>query len=466
MMKHNRFLSFVAAAIVAVTAMAADKAPRYVFYFIGDGMGLGHVNAAQAFYRDVMGNEAGLPMMQFPVNSVATTYSASSPVTDSAAAGTALSTGRKTANGMLGVTPDSVAVESIATALHREGWGIGVVTSVSPDDATPGAFYAHQPARSMYYEIGLDAAACGYEFIAGSNLRGLKNKAGEPTDLMQRLAERQVSVVRGIDGLESVDTRRVLLLNTDSLNVNNIGYTIDSLPGVLTLPAMTRACLNHLERQSPDRFFMMVEGGNIDHAAHANDGGAVVKEIVNFNEAIQIAVDFYNAHPDETLIVITADHDTGGLSMGNSFLKYDANLGVYNYQKMSKDRFSAECKAILNSRRIFTWEDMQELLTENFGFWKYVPLTDAQTDALREAFVDTFELKRSGDQKTLYSSFNAFAVTVFQILNDHAGLGFTTTSHAGNLVPVYALGVDSSVFNGLNDNTQIPAKILQIIQNP
>lgn len=443
----------------AVFAATAGESPRYVFYFIGDGMGLGHVNAAQAYNRMVRGNKEPLLMMQFPVASVATTYSASWPVTDSAAAGTALATGHKTANGMLGMTPDTVAVQSVAADLFREGWGVGIVTSVTPDDATPGAFYAHQPTRSRYFEIGKQAAESGYQFIAGSTLRGVKDKDGNPTGLLEVLSQSGVDVVRGLGGLGASKSERIMLLNPESVTSHNIGYTIDSIQGVLNLPDMTRGCLAHLEKTSPDRFFMMVEGGNIDYAAHANDGGTVIKEIVNFNEAIGVAYQFYLAHPEETLIVVTADHDTGGMSFD---FKWGANLGAIDYQRVSKDRFSDWCRALLKSRRNFTWNDMKEYLSENLGFWTGVPVTEQETEKLRAAFDKTFELRNSADQKTLYNTFNEFAVAVFNVLNEHAGVSFTTTSHAGNLVPVYAIGAGADSFKGFNDNTDIPAAILKL----
>lgn len=172
-MKH-RFISALASVLVAGSLFA--NTPKYIFYYIGDGMGMGQVMGAEAYNRTVLGNNDHLLMMQFPVSAVSTTFSASSPVTDSAAAGTALATGNKTNNGMLGMTPDSTSVTSIAKTLFDDGYGIGLVTSVYPDDATPGAFYTHVPSRSMYYEIGKDAASCGYDFIGGSNLRGIRKK--------------------------------------------------------------------------------------------------------------------------------------------------------------------------------------------------------------------------------------------------------------------------------------------------
>lgn len=439
----------------AFSAMAAD-APRYIFYFIGDGMGLGHVNAAQAYNRIVRGNAEPLLMLQFPVCSFATTYSASATVTDSAAAGTALATGTKTRNGMLGMAPDTTAVQSVAAELFRDGWGVGIVTSVAPDDATPAAFYAHQPSRSMFYEIGSDAASCGYQFIAGGNLRGTKDKDGKPNDLMRKFKDNNVDIVRGLDALAESTSERVLLLNADESAGTNIGYTIDSVAGAMTLPAMTEACLKHLERTSPERFFIMVEGGDIDHVAHGNDSGATIKEILNFNEAIAVAYKFYLAHPDETLIVVTADHDTGALALD---YKGNANIGVIDSQRVSKDAFSAWCKGILKSRRVFTWDDMKEYLADNFGFWGAVQLSDKETERLHKAFDKTFEQRNTADQKTLYNSFNDFAVKVFDILNYHAGISFTSTSHSGNFVPVFAIGAGADRFKGFKDNTHLPRLI-------
>lgn len=456
---------FLILSLIAFCCVAARAELKYIFYFIGDGMGMGQVMATEAYNRTVLKNNDRLLMTRFPTVSVATTHSASSPITDSAAAGTALATGFKTKNGMLGMSPDTLAVTSIAKTLFDDGYGIGIVTSVAPDDATPGAFYAHVPSRKMYYEVGCQAAESGYDFIAGAGLRGLVDKHGKATDLLERFTENEVTIVRGMDGLETVDTRRVLLLSSDTLRVNNIGYTIDSLPGALTLPAMTRACLDHLEKNGRQRFFMMVEGGNIDHAGHANDGGTVVKEVLNFQEAIKIAYDFYLAHPDETLIVITADHETGGLSPGNTDMGYNLRLDYLDYQKVSKDEFSDYCKNLLRTRRIYTWDDMKEYLTENFGFWEHVPVTEAQTEELKADFEKCFIDHRGADQKTLYNDFNEFAVNVFRVLDSATGLGWTTVKHSAGLVPVYAIGVGADRFASFNDNVDIPQTILEIAES-
>ncbi len=434
-----------------------------MFYFLGDGMGMGPVMTTQAYLRQVQGNSDGLVMSQLPVASMAMTYSASSPVTDSAAAGTALSTGTKTNNGMLGVDPDSSAVTSIARMLKDEGWGVGVVTSVAPDDATPGAFYAHVPSRSQYYEIGVQGAESGYDILAGAGLRREKDKKGNPTDLVERFQEAGYQILRGPADIPSASATKMLLLNSPGVSHNNnISYTIDSVATALTLPQITATAIEHLQRVSPERFFLMVEGGNIDHALHANDGGAAVKEILNFDQAIALAYEIYNAHPEETLIVVTADHDTGGMALGNGYRHYEADLQYIDYQCISKDKFSEQCRALAKEGTP-TWEDMKEILTSQLGLYGAVPVDEKQDAYLQQLFTDTFLNHTASDTKSLYADYNAFAGGVYKTLNDIVGIGFTTTHHSGNPVPVFAAGPGAEIFAPVNNNSEIPGKILRIL---
>ncbi|MDE6368262.1 MAG: alkaline phosphatase, partial [Muribaculaceae bacterium] len=348
---------FTATVLSAATLSASAQDAKYVFYFIGDGMGMGPVMAADTYNREILKNDKPLLMMQFPTVSWCMTYSANSRITDSAAAGTALSTGVKTKNAMLGMSPDTIAVESIAKKFHDNGYGVGVVTSVSPFDATPGAFYAHVPNRSKHYEIGCQAAESGYEFLAGAG--SYKTDDQNVNDVM---AKNNVQVIYGPSEIEKINSKRVFLINPDGCPNWNIGYTIDSIEGRLTLPLITETCLAHLEKNTPDRFFMMVEGGNIDHALHANDGGAAIVEIINFNDALKLAYNFYLKHPDETLIVVTADHDTGGMAMIYPKVKNMAHLGSFSYQRVSKEEFSDYCKGLAKNRRVYQWDDMKEYM--------------------------------------------------------------------------------------------------------
>ena len=449
----------LAASLCLAACMSAGaQSPKYIFYYIGDGMGMGPVVAAETYNRVVLNSDKPLTMMQMPVVGWSMTYSASSTITDSAAAGTALSTGNKTNNGMLGVTPDTTDVVSIAKKLQALGYGIGITTSVAPDDATPGAFYAHVPSRAMFYEIGVQMAGSGYEFLAGAGLRSTM-KDGKETDLLKHFADNKVQIVRGPKEIANIKSEKVLLLNPEGTADYDIGYTVDSIPGVLSLPVIAETCLKHLEKTSPDKFFMMVEGGNIDHALHANDGGAAVKEILNFDQALAVAFDFYQKHPDETLIVVTADHDTGGMA-----LVKNGGLANIDYQRVSKESFNEYCRAMLKSRMVYTWQDMRDYLTDHFGFFKHIKVSAEQEEELKDMFDDIFEKRNEmADQQTLYANFNAFAVKVFSIFNKAVGFGFPTTSHSGNPVPVFAVGVGADKFKGFNNNTDIPLAIYDTV---
>lgn len=454
-MNKKNLLTAATLVLAGMTGRSAE--PRYIFYFIGDGMGTGHVMAAQTYNRVALGNEEPLLMLQLPVGGVITTYSASSTVTDSAAAGTALATGKKTRNSMLGMDADTIAVTSIAEELHNAGWGVGLVTTVSPDDATPGAFYAHVPARRMTYEIGRQAAESGYEFIAGSSWRGRYDKKGEATDLYDYFRTfSDLDMVTTVDSARSSKARRIFLTSAAPFNDSNVGLTIDSIEGALTLPEMTAACLEHMQRVSPDRFFMMVEGGNIDHVGHGNDAGSVIIETLNFDKALRHAYDFYLEHPEETLIIVTADHETGGLSVGNRHVGYQSFTPYILHQRMSKEQFSRDVKKMLTAAEAPTWDEFKSRVTDATGLWGPVPVSEAQEQSIRDLFDATFNRRdQIADEKTLYASYNALATEVWRILNDIQGFGWTTSGHSGNPVGVYAIGSGLEELGRWGDNTSI-----------
>lgn len=456
--------SFLAAVLLSVAGLSY-AGPKYIFYFIGDGMGVGATSLTQVYNRMVKGNSDLLNMMQMPVASLAFTHSASSPVTDSAAAGTALATGKKTKNGMVGMTGDSVAVNSIAVDLHQHGYGIGLVTTVSPDDATPASFYAHQPYRGMYYEIGRDCAASGFEFIAGADFRGLIDKEGNPTDLLLAFNDQDVDVVYGLDELSGATKKRVVLLAKDPMTANELGFVIDSIAGQMTLTDMTEACLSHLEKNSGDRFFMMVEGGSIDHAGHSNDPAALVMETLGFDKALGVAMEFYRNHPDETLIVVTADHETGGLALANSRYHYNIEPKYLQYPRMSKDAFILHWKALLRSRMVIDWTMMKEFLTDRLGFYTFIPVSEKEDAALQEALEATLKARSEGDMKEAEAAGGKFVNKVYKLLSDVSGAGWTTGDHSGAPVPVFAIGVGAEQFSQMQDNTDIPKKILKIALN-
>ncbi|MDE7388112.1 MAG: alkaline phosphatase, partial [Muribaculaceae bacterium] len=444
--------SIVLSAAALLSAVAAEAAaPRYVFYMIGDGMGPGAVMAAQTYNRMTLGNSEPLTMMQFPVSALCTTYSASSPVTDSAAAGTALACGVKTNNNMLGMTPDSVAVSSMADRLKEMGFGVALVTNVAPDDATPAAFYAHAPYRAMFHQIGLDAARSKVDFLAGSNLRGTRTK-GKYNGLYEEFAANGMEVTRSMDRARNTESRRVLLLDADTL-VGTTGHAIDCRGNENNLPAVTDLAIHHMNKVSPDRFFVMVEGGNIDWAGHANDGATIVKEVLCFDQALARAYEFYLQHPDETLIVVTADHETGGLSVGQRSTGYNCYTDFVDCQRVSKDSFSNWCQSMIRNNTAISWPEMKQYLAENLSFWDRIPVSEEVEQRLEEKFNRTFVTRNDNVEHSLYNDFPEFSQEVFDIVNRRAGFGFTTGNHSGNPVPVFAIGAGAELFGGMNYNT-------------
>ena len=306
-------------------------------------------------------------------------------------------------------------------------------------------------------------AESGYQFFAGASLRGTKDQHGNDNGLVDYIRQNNVSVHYGLDSIDTTADRLLILSPFHETNNNCIGLTVDSIAGALTLPELTRTGLKHLQRVSPDRFFMMVEGGNIDHAGHGNDGGTSMREIINFNDAIRVAYDFYLQHPDETLIVITADHETGGMSVGCQETGYSVQLQNAAMQKVSKEAFNNYCHGIYKSRMAFTWDDMEQYLAENLGLGTAFRPSPGEMEEIKQLFNNVFEKRNAGaDRKTLYASFNIFADKVFNLLNSKSGIGWTTGSHTGSPVPVYAIGVDARLFSPMHDNTDLPKIILRI----
>lgn len=439
-------------ALLAVAAVAAElgASPKYIFLFIGDGMGPGHIMAAENYRRMTSERKDPLLMLTFPVTGLMSTYSASSPVTDSAAAGTALACGRKTANRMIGMTPDGTEVESMATRFHRNGYGVGLVTTVAPDDATPAAFYAHVRDRSRFDDIALDAIESDFEFIAGANLRG--NPANY--DLFR---EKGVAVVRGVDQCRRTTARRVLLLNTDTVMPNDVGYAINSAEDVLTLPEMTRLCIDHLKKHTPDRFFMMAEGGSIDHAAHGNDGATVIKEILDFNRALSYAYEFYLDHPDETVIIVTSDHDTGGMATVSN----GGDLTLADARHISKDRFNDRCRAVDSGSATIDRDAMRQILAEEFGIGNSIKLSPEEERLLWDSFDKSFKSDAASSRTTTYASYSEFVDTLYNLLDSRLSVRWITDEHTANPVGVFAIGADTSTLGHFIDNTDIHGFLTQ-----
>ena len=466
-MKRRRTFSVIMLLVFACLASIA-KAPKYVFYFIGDGMGLNQVVATQYYLRSCEGELGIEPLCftQFPYMGVATSYSGNSDVTDSAAGGTALATGCKTYNGAIGVDVGAIPVTSIAEKAHRYGAKVGVATSVTINHATPASFYAHQKSRNDYYEIGTQLSASGFEFFAGGDFAEVINPDDREAPCLYDLTcEEGYTIARGYDEYLGMnrDEDKVLLIQKKEAIENTLPYAIDAREGDLTLTQVTTAAIDHLyDKRHKKGFFLMVEGGKIDYACHANDAATALREVVDFDQAIGVAYEFYKQHPKETLIVITADHETGGLTLGNG--SYALNFGVLQAQKVSQAGFSRIINRMRHeSKDNVTWEQVRDALKENFGFWETISLNERDEKALRDEYERSFTGEKNVKMaESLYYRDEPISALAVRIINRIAMVSWPVGSHTAAYVPVFAIGNGAECFCGQMDNTDIPKRIVEV----
>ena len=464
-------LLFAIAFLAVLVLPAQAQQAKYVFYFIGDGMGVNQVLGTEMYQSELKGEIGVTPLLftQFPYATVAHTYSATNGVTDSAAGGTALATGSKSKNGGIGVTKDLVEVTSVASWAKANGYRVGVSTSVSVDHATPASFYAHENSRNNYYQIGLDLIEANFDFYAGSDFldpTNQKAKDGKTYDNLYDLtAKAGYTLARGYKEYQkkAKKAEKMILFQPEAASAKDnsaIPYAIDRQKGDMTLSEITRAGINFLSKNNDKGFFLMVEGGKIDWACHSNDGATALTEVQDFDNAIKVAYEFYEQHPEETLIVITADHETGGLSLGTG--SYDLNLQALKAQKVSENGFTS----ILNDLRKkyknqVPWEAVQQALKDNFGFWSIVKLNEKQEARLKAVYDKSFGNQPVDLEKSEYLQNEPLAGEAKRILNSIARLGWNSGGHSAGFVPVFAIGAKADLFQGRLNNIDIPEKIAE-----
>lgn len=464
---RKRIALFLTAAMVFLSAGAKEKAPKYVFYFIGDGMGINQVMATQYFLSDVEGTLGYSPLCftSFPYGGMVITHSANNFVTDSSAAGTALASGQKTNNNVLGVLPDKeTPCKSIAEMAHEKGIRVAIGTTVCIDHATPGVFYAHQASRDNFHQIGIELAKSGFEFFGGADFHTAFDRKIEDEGNYVIAEKEGYKILHGYAEYENggKDNDKVILFDTNPQEDHYLKFAMDRRnDSELSLPQITTAAIDFMMKEPKKGFFMMMEGGKIDQSCHGNDAGGFVREIIDFDNAIKIAYEFYLQHKDETLIVVTADHETGGLSLSNG--NYRLNAKALQYQNMTEGELSALIeKRGKESGEIPTWEDIEALLKEHYGFWDKVRLSTKQTDKLRQAYVETFGMGPQELKAEEYYKVDKLTDEASRILSEVAQFAWGTGSHSGGMVPVYAIGAGAKNFSGQMNNTEIPMKIKEI----
>lgn len=437
--------------------------PKYVFFFIGDGMSYPQIQAAAY----AQGKTAMLPFMKFPSIGVMTTYSSESEITDSAAAATAMATGHKTSSGRLCMNESAEKSYSTIAEYYKKilGYKIGILTTVSLNHATPAGFYAHQESRKNFYQIGLDLIKSDFDFFAGGGFTDSRGSDGDRKNLYTLAREAGYQIVRDREEAQALtaDKGKTILLSEKKVDEDYMKYHMDLEEGEWALKDFVSKGIEMLDNDTG--FFMMVEGGKIDLANHANDGATMLGEMQAFSDAIDTAVQFYEAHPQDTLIIVTGDHESGGLTIGNIDTGYNSYIDTLSSQSLSFSRFNADYIPRYKADQTA----FEEVITEVEDLYG-TEFNKEEVELLQQAYIRTLEVGKSirknmtWEEYVKYGSYEPFTVTLSHVMNQRAGLTYATYFHTGIPVPVYAIGRGSELFNGSYDNTDIFNKLYELME--
>ena len=485
-----------------------EQTPKYIFLFIGDGMSYPQIQLTNYFLsanenkesaqtvsvegeeKTVLSSGNNLAMMNFPVAGSAQTYDSTSFAPDSASTATSIATGNKTWSGSINVSTDfTQEYETIAEKLKaQKDYKIGIVSSVNINHATPAAFYAHQASRNNYYDIGLELIDSGFDYFAGGGLLAPTGKEEEQKDLYVLAEEGGYKVVKTQAEAEALTAEdgKALVIDEHLADSNAMAYSMDLQEGEWTLADYVDKGIEVLDNENG--FFMMVEGGKIDWACHANDAAATITDTLALDQAVKEAVEFYQEHPDETLILVTGDHETGGLTIGFAGTNYDTFLTNFNNQKISYAKFDSDYVSKYKEEKT-DFDTIMKDVTELFGLQApaeegaestekkdsadkhpeseddgALVMTQYEYDTLKEAYETT--MSRTGEEEEFaqdeyvkYGSYEPLTVTITHILNNKSGVNFGSYAHTGLPVEVFAQGAGQENFAGYYDNTDIYEKV-------
>lgn len=463
--------------------------PKYVFVFVGDGMSYPQIQSA-AYYigKDALGTVdetkksgdtkdspvAGeLSFFEFPVVGTAQTYDATSFAPDSASTATSIFTGHKTHSGSIGVDiTKKIRYETIAEQLKaQKDWKIGVISSVNLNHATPAATYAHVASRKSNYEIGQQLVQSDFDYFAGGALMDPQDKKKDKESIYSLAEKAGYKVCFKKSEAEKLSNGdKALVVAEDLADSDAFPYDNDRDSNFWALRDYVKKGIEVLDNKKG--FFMMVEGGKIDWACHANDARSSIADTLALSDAVKEAIAFYNEHPKETLILVTADHETGGLTIGYAGTDYNLFFRTLDKQTVSYQKFDDEY--VVNYKKNQTpLEDVMKDVENCFGLTLPgtgkdknggLALTDYEYGRIKTAYKKTIANDKTRNQQEydLYGTYEPLTITLTHILNAKCGIGWTSNSHTGLPVPVYALGCGQADFNGYYDNTDIYKKMAAI----
>lgn len=463
--------------VTVINPTSEEQELKYVFMFIGDGMSYPQIQSA-AYYKSAMktgidmGNkkdvilygEESLSFMNFSSTGSARTYDATSFAPDSASTATSLATGEKTWSGSINVsTSFNEEYETIAEKLkEQKDFKVGIITSVNLNHATPAAFYAHQKSRNSYDAISDELIESGFDYFAGGKLLGNADEKYAAAEAAgYTVCDTQEEALALTPGTKAIVRAETLA------DGNAMSYAMDTQEGEWELKDYVSQGIEMLDNETG--FFMMCEGGKIDWACHANDAAASIHDTIALSDAVNEAIKFYNEHKEETLIIVTGDHETGGLSIGYAGTDYNTYMTNLSNQKISYAKYDSEYVSKYKANNT-SFEDVLKDVKELFGLVAQTDadvqstrtqliLTDAEYAKLEEAYNQTMGTSTSNlsatDKKLLYGGYQPLSVTLTHILNNKSGISFTSYAHTGLPTAVFAEGNGAELFEGYYDNTNI-----------
>lgn len=415
----KKFLVILALLTFSLCAFALN-----VIFLIGDGMGLNHLVLASILEGKV------LQTMKLPYTAITLTYSADSWVTDSAPAGTALASGFKTLNRAIGILPNNEIVPSMMELAKELGYKTGIVVTCRVTHATPAAFYGHVANRDDELTLAKQLSQAGIDVIFGGGYsyflpeaKGGRRKDG--LDLIQEMVNQGYQYLNKKNELDKISSEKVIGLFAPS-HLEPVSDRPGEQP---TLDVMTKKALEILAKSGED-FILMIEGSQIDWEAHANDFYGVWKEVMEFDNAVKVAIDF--ARQDgNTLVIVTGDHETGGLSLskGNYSILVDKARKAKGTTTMFLKKYKIEEK---------------EKFIAGLKEWYSIDLSENEYEILSK--IPSGELRRE----------------LARFVSGKLGFGWTTFDHTAGPVPLYAFGPGAHYFTGVMDNTDAAKLIMKL----
>ncbi|WP_369742431.1 alkaline phosphatase [Pseudidiomarina sp. PP-1MA] len=457
--KFGRLASSIAAALVlsacanqpaadgnsaAANATATSSGAPNIIFMIGDGMGFEYISAYRYAMSELGAGELAATPFDDLLTGAATTYPDDDTwVTDSAASATALATGVKSYNGAIGIDAKKNPQQTLMEKAREHGWGTGAVATVQVNHATPASFFTHHPSRNQYNEIADSYASqvtnggWSFDVLLGG---GYQYFHRDDKNWLPQLQQQGLSILTDATELDQQQQLPVLGLFADKA----LPFAIDDKPG--RLAHMTSQALRLLTEQSQQTnkpFALMVEGSMIDWCGHANDIACAVHEMADFAAAVQVVREYLAQHPN-TLLVITADHSTGGLTLGQG--------GEYAWHSEQVMGITASLEQMTKQLLQLPREQWRDYLAPILN----LPVTEQQWQQLEQVQID--DSLRGRDRQY------PLGKVLVQIISEHTRTGWTTTGHTAVDVPVMATGPGAEAFRGYLDNTELAQALLQLVR--